>query len=138
MGREAQAKVQRKLAKDSDKALKALLDRDKDGMKAVMTAREYMSKQDGKSDTKAKSDKKKKKADEVLTAQTNTTKKSFNPEMVKSLGFDPTLKPGQKRENPDSKMQEKVETSFSNSFISNFSTSLTDYRSCNLLAKPYH
>lgn len=101
MGREAQAKAQRKMAKDSDKMLKTLLDRDKDGMKAVMSAREFMSKQDDKQ--------KKKKPDSTKAEpKTSVSKNSFGADTIKRIGFDPTSKPGQRREDADTKMQEKV------------------------------
>ncbi len=48
IGWEGQAKLR---AKDADKALKTLLDRDKEGMKAVSTAREFAQKEmEGKED----------------------------------------------------------------------------------------
>ena len=40
MGREGQAKAKRKFGRDADRELKALLERDKEGMKAVVRARD--------------------------------------------------------------------------------------------------
>ncbi|KAF8181067.1 hypothetical protein BJ912DRAFT_1044739 [Pholiota molesta] len=69
--------------KDADKALTRLLERDKDGMKAVMKAREVGY---GGGAVKTKGEKKKKKAG-----------KAYSADIIKSLGFDPSMKPGQRR-----------------------------------------
>lgn len=134
MGREAQAKAQRRLAKDSDKMLKSLLDRDKDGMKAVMTAREFMSKQEAAA--KNEKPKRKEHKTDVLVSKTNVTKNSFDAETVKRLGFDPTSKPGH-RQDADDKMQEKVGLSLLLFSFSYCSSSLTDSRPFSHLEKTY-
>lgn len=48
VGREAQAKAARASAKEADRALQKLLQRDKDGMKYVVTARDYEKKRSKK------------------------------------------------------------------------------------------
>ena len=51
MGREGQAKAKRKFGRDADRELKALLEKDKEGMRAVVRAREVakmMDEKDGK------------------------------------------------------------------------------------------
>jgi len=116
MGREGQAKAKRKLSgKDADRALKALLERDKEGMKAVMKAREVaarINEADGgkKSSKKSKGKEKSRVGEEEIDnrdlpdAETNTTKNSYSAEVIKQLGFDPTAKAGQTR-GGDSTMQ---------------------------------
>ncbi|KAF8970690.1 hypothetical protein BDZ97DRAFT_1790519 [Flammula alnicola] len=122
IGREGQAKAKRKLAgKDADRALKALLQRDKDGMKAVMKAREVgrieeTDKSKGrnvKGKKKANQDERKRHAttdmdsdggdldsgeDNHLGSKDNNIRQSaYSAGVIKSLGFDPSLKPGQRR-----------------------------------------
>ncbi|KAF9555732.1 hypothetical protein CPC08DRAFT_726184 [Agrocybe pediades] len=139
IGREGQAKAKRIMnGKDADKELKALLQRDKDGMKAVMKAREAVrAKQDVKKEKSGKESsasscsssslpkkssrgedrKGKKKAelkdltdsdDDGHLGEENVERKSeYSASVIKSLGFDPTLKPGQrKKENKGA--QEKL------------------------------
>jgi minichromosome maintenance protein 10 len=109
IGREGQAKAKRKMAgKDADKALTRLLERDKDGMKAVMKAREVGH---GGGAVKTKGEKKKKKTkagkgtsseDESSTSDNSrmkdtVRKTAYSADIIKSLGFDPSMKPGQRR-----------------------------------------
>lgn len=123
MGREGQAKAQRKLSgKDADKALKALLERDKEGMRAVVKAREVAMQgciadqkggKRGKGDTrKGKSKEKTKTADsdDSATVPENSVvsmKKSYSAGIIKQLGFDPAVKLGRKRAD-DATVQKKV------------------------------
>ncbi|KDR78277.1 hypothetical protein GALMADRAFT_245372 [Galerina marginata CBS 339.88] len=118
VGREGQAKAKRRLdAKDSDRALKALLQRDKEGMKAVMKARETSREvrrdaKDGKKakDTSEKAKLKRKSAklkglsessdegdDDQQGKGESVRKQGYSAGVIKSLGFDPSLKPGQRR-----------------------------------------
>ncbi|TFY70765.1 hypothetical protein EVG20_g2240 [Dentipellis fragilis] len=130
MGREAQARAQRKAnGADTDRALKQLLERDKEGMRAVEKAREYaalmkekekeksggsQSKNAGKKKEKGKGKEKEKDpkagttADEASEPNQNTeentastSQKTYSAEMIKRLGFDPAAKPGQRREDSD-------------------------------------
>ncbi|KAJ7634773.1 hypothetical protein FB45DRAFT_909809 [Roridomyces roridus] len=104
IGREGQAKASRKrAAREEEKVLLKLLGRDKEGMREVLKAREVgqelaaggKEKGGGKKGKEASTDPK---GSEALPP----TKNAFSAEIVKQLGFDPTLKPGQKRrpENP--------------------------------------
>lgn len=86
IGREGQAKAQRKqAARDSDRALRALLKHDKQGMKAVMMAREAAA-------AAATSDKTKKRKSE---AKEEPVKQGYSAKVIQDLGFDPAaMKPG--------------------------------------------
>lgn len=128
MGREGQAKAHRKKAVDEDKSLKALLDRDKEGMKAVIKAREVAEQEElrRKASGKAKgkedqnkggkgSRKGKEKATEEESAAEETEspsqaplKNAYSAQLIKRLGFDPVAaKIGSQRKG-DSEMQKKV------------------------------
>ncbi|KAJ7271054.1 hypothetical protein C8J57DRAFT_1449997 [Mycena rebaudengoi] len=114
MGREGQAKARRKmLSRDTDRALKALFDRDRDGMQAVVKAREAghaqkAEKREGSSKGKGKG---KAKEGEVSTSKTAqkvgaepkalSTKNAYSAEIIKQLGFDPTVKAGHRRYEDD-------------------------------------
>jgi minichromosome maintenance protein 10 len=120
MGREGQAKARRKmLSRDTDRALKALFDRDRDGMQAVVKAREAghaqkAEKREGSSKGKGKG---KAKEGEVSTSKTAqkvgaepkapSTKNAYSAEIIKQLGFDPTVKAGHRRYEDDV-MKKKV------------------------------
>ncbi|KAF9054063.1 hypothetical protein BJ165DRAFT_1337984 [Panaeolus papilionaceus] len=138
MGREGQAKAKRRLDAQADAALKKLLMRDKDGMKAVMAAREFAKKEKAEAVTKdaasktgagakgkqkaddAKSAKRKRVVfdgtddegsgeeafDDAMQEKSKTT--SYSASIIKSLGFDPSVKPGQKRSTHDG-AQKKLE-----------------------------
>jgi minichromosome maintenance protein 10 len=116
IGREGQAKARRAAEKDADRELKALLQRDRDGMKAVVKARDVGSKGAGKEvRNKDKGEKNKKKPNpdsmEVENraadnAQT-TVSSSYSASVIRGIGFDPSLKPGQRRVD-DTTLQDKV------------------------------
>ncbi|KAF7977888.1 hypothetical protein HWV62_2434 [Athelia sp. TMB] len=124
MGREGQAKAKRKLDRDADRELKALLERDKEGMRAVVRAREVAKEMEEKSGkqpkgrTKGKDkavnrdkgkEPKKSKAKEDTDSSsgsdleieppvaTNAQKNAYSASIIKQLGFDPTVKTGHKR-----------------------------------------
>ncbi|KAJ7730674.1 hypothetical protein DFH07DRAFT_781519 [Mycena maculata] len=104
MGREGQAKASRKLAsRDEDRMLLALLGRDTEGMKPVMKAREVGLAEKEKEAPKKGDRKDKKKvaatADPPRDASSKQgpTKNAYSAEVMKQLGFDPTLKAGQRR-----------------------------------------
>ncbi|KAI0764823.1 hypothetical protein C8Q74DRAFT_1206105 [Fomes fomentarius] len=125
MGREAQAKAARKLAADSDKALQRLLARDREGTKAVSSAREFMKrkaqevKQEGKKAGKTKGKgKSESSASAVSSAGEKNTeseegddsrprKNAYSAELIKQLGFDPTAKDG--RTNKDANAKSKLD-----------------------------
>jgi minichromosome maintenance protein 10 len=111
IGREGQAKARRKIAgKDADKALESMLERDKEGMRAVVKAREVGMKMDMEKSV----GKKGKKAEKIsksgtLTEAGNapTTSSSYSSSVIRSIGFDPAVKPGQQQAS-DSAVQQKV------------------------------
>jgi minichromosome maintenance protein 10 len=122
LGREGQAKAKRKLSgKDADRALKGLLERDREGMKAVIKAREVGKVKvvdhqgNGKKDKteKAKGRQKDKDkevrrvADEPSDHPTLPSKSAYSAEVIKNLGFDPVARTGQRR-GGDSDMKKKV------------------------------
>ena len=120
IGRDGQAKAKRRLGGGqdaADRALKALLERDKEGMKAVMSAREAGKAlvkseegrkgrnkcEQGKGDLKGK---RKQVADDVFDEEPDacgaekTEKKrqsSYSAGIIRSLGFDPSIKMGPRR-----------------------------------------
>ena len=121
LGRDAQAKAARKVsAKDADEALKKLLKRDKEGMKAVKAARDFGKRhaekeeaKDGKTDKgKGKEVSKKRKRNENdsdssdAEGEKELVKNAYSATLVRNLGFDPTAKEGRKVK--DSEVQRKV------------------------------
>jgi minichromosome maintenance protein 10 len=128
LGREGQAKAKRKLSgKDADKALKGLLERDKEGMKAVVKAREAGKvknaehEENGKKDKMGKGGRRqegkrrdqhgrrvKSMEDETLADRSVlASKNAYSAEVIKNLGFDPIARAGQRR-GTDSDMKKKV------------------------------
>lgn len=102
IGREGQARAQRKKVDDVDRALISLLERDREGMKAVMLAREASN----VSNVKSGHDAKVKALDKVgpQEAASRDAKKLLgsrkNTHLVhvaKQLGFDPTQKLDQQK-----------------------------------------
>ncbi|KAH6912084.1 hypothetical protein BKA70DRAFT_1184627 [Coprinopsis sp. MPI-PUGE-AT-0042] len=101
IGREGQAKAKRKLDNaEADKLLKQLAARDREGMEAVMKAREVMK---GQKDVKAKEEGKsskgkgKGKEKEEAAKEEEVQRKAYSTSVVRSIGFDPTVKAGQRR-----------------------------------------
>ncbi|KAG2005697.1 hypothetical protein CC2G_002081 [Coprinopsis cinerea AmutBmut pab1-1] len=93
MGREGQAKAKRKMANaEADKLLKQLAERDREGMEAVMAARAAASGSRGKDKGKGK-DKDGEEGEEKGEKQ----RKQYSVSIVRSLGFDPTVKAGHRR-----------------------------------------
>ena len=115
MGREGQAKAKRQMdARNSEKVLKALLERDKEGMEAVMRAR-AVNKAGSKEEKRPKASNRRERVEKkpasvnlnssgsenetaVLPLKDNAPRKhAYSASVIQSLGFDPALKPGQKR-----------------------------------------
>ena len=122
VGREAQAKAARKLAaKDGDKVLQRLLSRDKEGARALASAREFAKRKERPEKGGPKSSKGKDKArDDVgsmeqLQAHTDDAgehkarKNVYSAELIKQLGFDPTSKDG--KPSKDANVLNKVRSS---------------------------
>ncbi|KDQ55942.1 hypothetical protein JAAARDRAFT_36719 [Jaapia argillacea MUCL 33604] len=117
IGREGQARAARKVAgKDADKALDQLLKRDKEGMRAVLKAREFGLKKstDGSNEKKKTKEGRNKRMGstpppgEESNSSTNPSR-AYSAQVIKQLGFDPTAKGGQKR-SEDSELQDKLKT----------------------------
>ncbi|KAH7927185.1 hypothetical protein BV22DRAFT_1007452 [Leucogyrophana mollusca] len=124
MGREGQAKAARKSGKDADRELKSLLDRDKEGMRAVVKAREVATKMEelsrastdkskrigkGKSKTHNRPDNEDISSQEPASSSAAApTKMAYSAQIIKNLGFDPAAKTGQKRAD-DAVMQRKLQ-----------------------------
>ena len=119
VGREAQAKAARKLAANSDKALQRLLSRDKEGTRALVSAREFAKrKTEAASVEKTKKGKGKAEAAKVrpkalkadavvdVSDEEKPRKNAYSAELIKQLGFDPTAKDG--RPGWDANIQNKV------------------------------
>ena len=127
IGRDGQAKAKRKMGGGqdaADRALKALLERDKEGMKAVMSARESGKVlvnseegrngrnkcEQGKGDHKGK---RKQVADDACGQEPDACEakkkrpSSYSAGIIRSLGFDPSIKTGPRRTDKSSS-QNKV------------------------------
>ncbi|OSX62254.1 hypothetical protein POSPLADRAFT_1142839 [Postia placenta MAD-698-R-SB12] len=107
MGREAQAKASRKIsAKDADLALQKLLKSDKEGTRALMTARAKKGKrklQDLSDGSDGERD-----ADEVNDDDEKRPRKNvYSAQLIRQLGFDPTVKDGKR--SADVKVQGKLD-----------------------------
>ncbi|OJA13974.1 hypothetical protein AZE42_03602 [Rhizopogon vesiculosus] len=118
MGREGQARAKRKLVQDADRELKGLLERDKEGMRAVAKAREIgamtAKRASGAAKDKPSAKGKQKARDMDDVSEPDDTKSSTAPQtmaysadIIKKLGFDPAAKTGQKR-TAQSAVQEKI------------------------------
>ncbi len=126
-GRDAQAKAARKTsARDADRALQHLLKRDKEGMKAVLVARDHIQKHAKaaphsavKKGKQGRSSKRRREAtdseDESATSDAHTEdiegddkklKKGYSTNLIRSLGFDPAAKDGPRAKDLD--VQKKV------------------------------
>ncbi|TFK48282.1 hypothetical protein OE88DRAFT_1810580 [Heliocybe sulcata] len=113
IGREGQAKAARKLAaKDTDRMMKQLLKRDKEGMKTLVKAREFGLKSKSavgsKVDVKGKQKVRPEGDTDVGTATGEPSKNAFSAKMIKDLGFDPTNKNGTRRVE-DGDVQKKLQ-----------------------------
>lgn len=107
MGREGQAKAKRRLENNEvENTLKKLLERDREGMEVVLKARE--ASQAKGDDPKSKGKKKAKVEDDSAVSEFNKPKKAYSNSVIRSLGFDPTLKPGHRRVEVTEDTQSKV------------------------------
>lgn len=125
IGREGQAKAKRISGKDADRALKNLLERDKEGMKAVMKAREVgaledetrrqkkVSKKGKEKETNESKEKGSDRGDkrEKGSKATVPAKNAYSAQVIKQLGFDPIAIVGQHRGGGDTDVQKKVRLS---------------------------
>jgi minichromosome maintenance protein 10 len=138
VGREAQARAARKAnSRDTDAALKRLLARDKEGMKAVQEARKFaknvLGKQNAegkalKKDGSSRKARKKREGDDVSDGDSESgidgecasesdggvsgdkpTKNAYSARVIKELGFDPTaLRSGRGKDDHSRNVYSKV------------------------------
>lgn len=114
IGREAQAKASRISAKDADRTLKALLEKDKEGTRALMKARQASGRKDTK-DTNSSSSKGKadpppgdNEEEEGTSSSDLPRKNAYSADVIRKLGFDPTSKAGKKSKHEVAELQKKV------------------------------
>ncbi|KAI0330123.1 hypothetical protein GY45DRAFT_1324208 [Cubamyces sp. BRFM 1775] len=105
VGRDAQAKAARKIsAVDSEKALQKLLQRDKEGTKALVSAREF-SKQNAEIVVKNGSKRQKAEKVEQKPIEDDEAHKprrnAYSAQLIRQIGFDPTAKEGRKVKDTD-------------------------------------
>jgi minichromosome maintenance protein 10 len=125
IGREAQARAARLGKKDTDRQLKSLLERDREGMQHVELAREHAEKLRNaeKAARSQKSDKGKEKGkgkapakvvvgNDDMALASSGSKTMYSADVIKQLGFDPTLKPGQKASEDGSSFHVQVRNYF--------------------------
>ncbi|KAI0032849.1 hypothetical protein K488DRAFT_85447 [Vararia minispora EC-137] len=99
IGREAQARAQRLSKKDTDRQLKSLLDRDREGMQHVELAREHARKlrqanRNGCRKEKPDKGESKESVDAVPAdsgKEPGSAQAAYSAEVIQKLGFDPTL-----------------------------------------------
>ena len=114
IGREAQAKASRISAKDADNTLKALLEKDKEGTRALMKARQASSRK-GTKDTDSSSSKRKPDplpGDSEEEDSHLPRKNAYSADVIRKLGFDPTSKTGKKSKHEVAELQKKVNDQF--------------------------
>ena len=113
IGREAQAKASRISAKDADRTLKALLEKDKEGTRALIKARQASGLKDASKDTDPSSSKRKPDplpgdSEEEEGASHPSRKNAYSADVIRKLGFDPTSKAGKKNKHEVAELQRKV------------------------------
>ena len=123
MGRDAQARAARVVAaKDGDRQLQRLLARDKEGTRALASAREFAKRQaeeaekerekaaaksaKGKGREKGKGKRKAEEDEGRVVEEKPLRKNAYSAELIKQLGFDPAGKDG--RPTKDAGVQSKV------------------------------
>jgi len=114
IGREAQAKASRIAAKDADRTLKALLEKDKEGTRALIKARRASGLKDASKDTdssssKQKSDSLPSDSEKEGSSQPHPQRmNAYSADVIRKLGFDPTSKAGKKNKREVAELQRKV------------------------------
>ncbi|EIN05263.1 hypothetical protein PUNSTDRAFT_146103 [Punctularia strigosozonata HHB-11173 SS5] len=101
LGREVQAKAARKKAgREAERTLKLLVERDREGMRAVVRAREAVTtRKENAKDTKGKEKEKEKEKEKAVENDgavkgSESKKGGYSAAIIKNLGFDPALKAG--------------------------------------------
>jgi minichromosome maintenance protein 10 len=115
IGREAQARASRISAKDADRTLKALLEKDKEGTRALLKARQASGRGDANKGTDMTSSKRKSETlpedseEEEGSSQSQLPRKNaYSADVIRKLGFDPTSKAGKKNKHEVAELQKKV------------------------------
>ena len=112
IGREAQAKASRISAQDADRALKALLENDKEGTRALIKARQASGRKSAAE--KIDSSSSKQQPDPLLGdsegegESSHPRKNAYSADMIRKLGFDPTPRAGKKSKHEVAELQKKV------------------------------
>ncbi|KAF9649564.1 hypothetical protein BDM02DRAFT_3268637 [Thelephora ganbajun] len=116
IGREAQAKASRISAKDADRVLKALLEKDKEGTRALIKARQASSRKDPTKDTNSSSSKREldppsgdSEEEEGSSQPRPSGKNAYSADVIRMLGFDPTSKAGKKSKLEVAELQRKLD-----------------------------
>ena len=118
IGREAQAKASRISAKDADLTLKALLEKDKEGTRALVKARQASGRKGaiedtGSSSAQWKPDPVSADSEEEVSSRSDPPKKNaYSADVIRKLGFDPTSKAGKKSKHEVAELQKKVNNQF--------------------------
>jgi minichromosome maintenance protein 10 len=115
IGREAQAKASRISVKDADRTLKALLEKDKEGTRALLKARQAASGEGGTKDINLSSSNRESEhfpsgseEEEGSPRPHPPRKNAYSADVIKKLGFDPTSKAGKKNQQQVAELQRKV------------------------------
>ena len=115
IGREAQAKASRVSTQDADRTLKALLERDKEGTRALLKARRAAGRKDTAKDADSSSSRRE--SDHVSSDSEEEEdplqphpkrKNAYTADVIKKLGFDPASKAGKKSKKQVAELQKKV------------------------------
>jgi len=119
LGREAQAKASRVSAKDADRTLKALLEKDKEGTRALIKARQASGRKDTTKNTNSSSSKRESdplssdsEEEEGSSHPHPPRKNAYSADVIRKLGFDPTSKAGEKSKHEVAELQRKVNDQF--------------------------
>ena len=120
IGREAQAKASRISAKEADRTLKALLEKDKEGTRALIKARQASDRRkDTTKGTDSSSAKRKSdplpgdsEEEEASSHSHLPRKNAYSADVIRKLGFDPTSKAGNKSKHEVTELQKKVNDQF--------------------------
>ena len=153
VGREAQARAARRTnSRDTDVALKRLLARDKEGMKAVQEARKFAMKAKAREKQRIPNGKEEEgdtgdsysegsgnddEEDDVLAdrPRSTTTKNAYSARVIKELGFDPTVRGthGRRREEGGEEEAEAPRNEIYSKVLSVSSNSCGRVHSCNFI-----
>ena len=116
IGREAQAKASRISAQDADRTLKSLLEKDKEGTRALIKARQASGRKGPAKRADPSSSKQKPDSlpgdSEEEGESSPPRKNAYSADMIRKLGFDPTSKAGKKSKHEVAELQKKVNDSF--------------------------